>query len=55
VPVNEGRSNLCVAVQAPMVRVTKERALAMLPALRRAAAALAQIEGHIVPAGRKRA
>ena len=55
VPVNEGRSNLCVAVQAPMVRVTKERALAMLPVLRRAATALAQIEGQALPAGRKRA
>ena len=55
VPVNEGRSNLCVAVQAPMVRVTKERALAMLPALRRAAAALAEIEGHAVPKARQRA
>ena len=55
VPVNEGRSNLCVAVQAPMVRVTKERALTMLPALRRAASSLAQIEGHAVPARRKRA
>ena len=55
VPVNAGRSNLCVAVQAPMVRVTKERALAMLPVLRRAATALAQIEGHALPAGRKRA
>ena len=55
VPVSEGRSNLCVAVQAPMVRVTKERALTMLPALRRAASSLAQIEGHAVPAGRKRA
>ncbi len=49
VPVHEGRSNLCVAVQAPTVRVNKERALAMLPALRRAAAALAAIEGHAVP------
>lgn len=55
VPVHEGRSNLCVAVQAPTMRVSKERALAMLPALRRAAAALAQIEGRAVPAGRQRA
>jgi IclR family transcriptional regulator, acetate operon repressor len=55
VPVNEGRSNLCVAVQAPMVRVSKERALAMLPALRRAAAALAEIEGHAVPKAKRRA
>lgn len=59
VPVTDGRSNLCVAVQAPTVRVSKERALAMLPALRRAAAALADIEGQsvrqAVPAGRQRA
>jgi IclR family transcriptional regulator, acetate operon repressor len=55
VPVNEGRSNLCVAVQAPMVRVSKERALGMLPALRRAAVALAEIEGQAVPTAKRRA
>jgi IclR family transcriptional regulator, acetate operon repressor len=55
VPVHEGRSNLCVAVQAPLVRVNRERALGMLPALRRAAAALAAIEGHAVPKARRRA
>jgi IclR family transcriptional regulator, acetate operon repressor len=55
VPVADGRSNLCVAVQAPTVRVSRERALAMLPALRRAAAALAAIEGQGAPAGRDRA
>jgi IclR family acetate operon transcriptional repressor len=58
VPVEEGRSNLCIAAQAPTMRMNKERALAMLPALRRAAQALARIEGHVVRAvraGRKRA
>jgi IclR family transcriptional regulator, acetate operon repressor len=50
-----GRSNLCVAVQAPMVRVNKERALGMLPALRRAAAALADIEEQAVPHAKRRA
>ena len=55
VPANEGRSNLCVAVQAPLVRVNKERALGMLPALRRAAAALAEIEGHALPGSKRRA
>ena len=55
VPVEDGRSNLCVAVQAPMVRVNKERALGMLPALRRAAASLAEIEGQAVPTAKRRA
>lgn len=55
VPVADGRSNLCVAAQAPTVRITKDRALAMLPALQRAAAALANIEGQSVPASRQHA
>ena len=44
VPGGTGRSNMCVAVQAPVMRVTPEKALQMLPALQRAAAAIADIE-----------
>lgn len=39
-----GRSNLCVAVQAPIMRLTPDKALQMLPALQRAAVALSNIE-----------
>ncbi len=44
VPAPRGRSNLCVAVQAPVMRLPPERALSVLPALQRAAAALSLIE-----------
>ena len=44
VPSENQRSNLCVAVQAPTMRLTPESALKLLPALQRAAASLAQIE-----------
>ena len=45
VPARGGkRSNLCVAVQAPVVRLTADKALQLVPALQRAAAALAAIE-----------
>jgi IclR family acetate operon transcriptional repressor len=37
------RSNLCVALQGPTVRLNRDKALALLPALQRAAAALARI------------
>jgi IclR family acetate operon transcriptional repressor len=40
------RSNLCVAVQAPVIRVTADKALQFLPALQRAAAAIAGIEAE---------
>ena len=46
VPSPAGRSNLCVAVQAPVVRLSAERAPDMLPALRRAAHAIAEIESE---------
>jgi IclR family transcriptional regulator, acetate operon repressor len=46
VPGGTGRSNMCVAVQAPVMRVTTEKALQMLPALQRAAAAIADIEAE---------
>jgi IclR family acetate operon transcriptional repressor len=41
-----GRSNLCVAVQAPMMRLAPDEALKWLPALRRAAQALSDIEAQ---------
>lgn len=44
VPAPGGRSNLCVAVQAPIMRLTPDKALQMLPALQRAAVALSNIE-----------
>jgi len=47
VPSPQGRSNLCVAMQAPVVRLSVDKALAMLPSLRRAADALAQVEREV--------
>lgn len=44
VPSTTGRSNLCVAVQAPIMRLTPDKALSLLPALHRAAEALSRIE-----------
>jgi DNA-binding IclR family transcriptional regulator len=44
VPSGSGRSNLCVAVQAPSLRLPSESAPDLLPALRRAASAIAEIE-----------
>jgi DNA-binding IclR family transcriptional regulator len=47
VPAPEGgRSNLGVALQAPIMRLTPERAVHFLPALQRAAQALAAIESE---------
>jgi DNA-binding IclR family transcriptional regulator len=43
VPAAIGRSNLCVAVQGPVIRLTHAKALQMLPSLRRAASALASV------------
>lgn len=44
VPAPEGRSNMGIAMQAPIMRMTERNALDSLPALRRAASALAAIE-----------
>ncbi len=44
VPRPEGRSNMGVAIQAPVMRMTTEKALLCLPALRRAVQSLARIE-----------
>lgn len=46
VPSAQGRSNLCVAVQAPVLRLTPEKAIGMLPPLQRAAEALGRIEAE---------
>ena len=48
-----GRSSMCVAVQAPVMRLPRERALEVLPALQRAAQALAAIDS--TPAKARRA
>ena len=44
VPSPNGRSNLCVAVQAPSMRLPLDNALQLLEPLQRAAAALGKIE-----------
>lgn len=46
VPNETGRSNLCVAAQAPVVRLPADAAPGLLPALRRAAGAISQIESE---------
>lgn len=48
VPAAARRSKLCVAVQAPVMRLPLDRAAGLLPALQRAADALAAIEGEAV-------
>jgi DNA-binding IclR family transcriptional regulator len=53
VPAPSGRSNLCVAVQAPSIRLTPKKALGLLPALRRAASAIADIDDATPPAAAK--
>ncbi|MCY1238492.1 Transcriptional repressor IclR [compost metagenome] len=42
--VDGGKSNLGLALQAPVMRVTRDKVLQLLPALQRAAGALAAIE-----------
>ncbi len=44
VDTGSDRSNMAVAVQAPVMRLTPEKALQLLPALQRAAATLGRIE-----------
>ncbi len=44
VPSSSGRSNMAVAIQAPIMRMTAEKSLQCLPALQRAAQSLAEIE-----------
>lgn len=51
VPAADGaRSNLCVAAQAPVMRLTAAKAPQLLPALRRAADALSRIESDAADA-----
>jgi DNA-binding IclR family transcriptional regulator len=49
VPVPSGKSNLAVAIQAPTLRFQGKRISGSLPALRRAAEALADIESGSYP------
>lgn len=49
VPIEQGKSNMAVAIQAPIVRMTAEKSLQCLPALQRAATALAAIEVSNTP------
>jgi len=53
VPVNGGHSNMGVAIQAPIMRLTPDKALHFLPALQRAAQALARIESDAPPQPRE--
>lgn len=46
VPTETGRSNMCVAAQAPVMRLTPEKAVRLLPALQRAAEAMSRIEAE---------
>ncbi len=47
VPGSRGRSNQAIALQAPVMRMTPDKALQWLPALQRAASTLAQIDTGI--------
>ncbi|RDH74032.1 IclR family transcriptional regulator [Mycolicibacterium moriokaense] len=47
VPCGTGPSNLGIAVQAPVMRLTPDKALRLLPALRRAAEAIGEIEADV--------
>jgi len=49
VPSADGPSNLCVAVQAPLVRLDAAKAKLLLPALQRAAQALSRIDADADP------
>lgn len=46
---NGGKSNLGIAIQAPVMRMSREKALECLPALRRAADAIAAIDNGAMP------
>jgi IclR family transcriptional regulator, acetate operon repressor len=47
VPSSSGISNLGIAVQAPVMRLTPDKALRVLPALRRAADAIGEVEAEV--------
>jgi IclR family acetate operon transcriptional repressor len=56
VPGASGRSNLCVAVQAPIIRLTPAKARQLVPVLQRAARSLSEIDAETeMPARRTRA
>jgi len=46
VPRQDGISNLCIAAQAPIMRLTADKARSMLPALQQAAVALSRIDAE---------
>jgi DNA-binding IclR family transcriptional regulator len=50
VPNPRGKANLAIALQAPAMRLTPDKALQWLPALQRAAAALAAIDADVLRA-----
>jgi len=50
VPRPGGRSNTGIAIQAPVMRVSSDKALKFLPALKRAANAIAAIDADAMPA-----
>lgn len=50
VPAADRPSNLCIAVQAPIMRLTPAKARALLPAVRRAAASLSDIDADATDA-----
>ncbi|KAF0163144.1 MAG: IclR family transcriptional regulator [Rhodocyclaceae bacterium] len=52
VPRPGGRSNTGIAIQAPVMRVSRDKALQFLPALKRAANAIAAIDAAAMPATR---
>lgn len=49
VPSAQGHSNMGLALQAPVMRFSRERALSFLPTLRRAAEAIARINNEVPP------
>ena len=49
VPAPQGHSNMGLAVQAPSIRFTRERAMSILPTLRCAAEAIGRINDEISP------
>ena len=55
VPNAGGHSNLCVALQGPVMRLNTQKALRLLPALQRAALALSRIDAEAPPASTRTA
>lgn len=49
VPSSKGSSNMGIALQAPLMRFSKEKALSFLPRLREAAQAIAKINSDAAP------